>query len=290
MSGGMMMSGALFGKARAEPADAVTAIDCHAHIFERGLGLAGNRRYAPDYDATLADYLVNLDANGCSHGVLVQPSFLGTDNSYLIAALKRHAGRLRGIAVIEPTLSAGQLEELDEAGIVGIQLNLIGVADPPLHTAPWRPLLRALADLDWQVEVQAEARRLPGIVEPLLKSGVKVVIDHFGRPDPALGVEDPGFRYLLSCGETRRVWVKLSGAYRNGDRGQGIALAALPLLRDAYGFERLVWGSDWPHTQFEKVVDYASVRGQLDTWIPAVGDRKRVLVDTPVRLFRFART
>ena len=120
MSGGMMMSGALFGKARAEPADAVTAIDCHAHIFERGLGLAGNRRYAPDYDATLADYLVNLDANGCSHGVLVQPSFLGTDNSYLIAALKRHAGRLRGIAVIEPTLSAGQLEELDETGIVGI--------------------------------------------------------------------------------------------------------------------------------------------------------------------------
>ena len=279
----------MFGKAKARSTDDVTAVDCHAHIFEKGLTLAGDRRYAPDYDATLGDYLVNLDANGCSHGVLVQPSFLGTDNGYLIAALKRHAGRLRGIAVIEPTLSAGQLEELDEAGIVGIRLNLIGMADPALHTAPWRSLLRALAELDWQVEVQAEARRLSGIVEPLLRSGVKVVVDHFGRPDPDLGVEDPGFRYLLSRGETRRVWVKLSGAYRNGDRNVAIARAALPLLQDAYGPERLVWGSDWPHTQFEKVADFASARAQINAWLPKAEDRKQVLVDTPIRLFRFVK-
>ncbi|MFL5181267.1 MAG: hypothetical protein ACJ8CQ_12140, partial [Microvirga sp.] len=31
--------------------------DCHAHVFRRGLKLADVRRYAPDYDATPADYL-----------------------------------------------------------------------------------------------------------------------------------------------------------------------------------------------------------------------------------------
>src|SRR4051794_22927541 len=50
------------------------AIDTHAHIFKRGLKLADVRRYAPDYDATLTDYLTTLDANGMTHGVLVQPS------------------------------------------------------------------------------------------------------------------------------------------------------------------------------------------------------------------------
>jgi hypothetical protein len=57
----------------------VTAVDCHAHVFRVGLPLADVRRYAPDYDATPADYVKMLDANGMSHGVLIQPSFLGTD-------------------------------------------------------------------------------------------------------------------------------------------------------------------------------------------------------------------
>jgi predicted TIM-barrel fold metal-dependent hydrolase len=47
---------------------------------------------------------------------------------------------------------------------------------------------------------------LPLVLEPLLKLGLKVVVDHFGRVDPALGVDDPGFRYLLSTGASRQVW------------------------------------------------------------------------------------
>lgn len=287
-SGAAAMSGTVLRAASAQTAARVTAIDCHAHIFEKGLTLAGERRYAPDYDATVKDYLANLDAHGNSHGVLVQPSFLGTDNSYLAAALRRFPARLRGIAVVEPTASPSQLAELSEAGVVGIRLNLVGKPDPELGTAPWKQLLRALADLDWQVEVQAEAKRLAGLVDPLVQSGVKLVIDHFGRPDPKLGIEDPGFRYLLSRGETRRVWVKLSGAYRIG--GEANAAAAAPLLKDAFGPDRLVWGSDWPHTQFEKVTNYTTTRAQLDAWLPNAEDRRIVLADTPSQLFRFTGT
>ena len=30
----------------------------------------------------------------------------------------------------------------------------------------------------------------------------------------------------------------------------------MPLLRDSFGVGRdLIWGSSWPHTQFEKVAD-----------------------------------
>jgi predicted TIM-barrel fold metal-dependent hydrolase len=264
------------------------AIDCHAHVFRVGLPLADVRRYAPDYDATPADYVKMLDANGMSHGILIQPSFLGTDNSYLITALRDYPKRLRGVAVVEPTVARDELVAMNETGVVGIRLNLIGKPDPAFEQDDWRTLLRHVADLGWQVEVHVEASRLPQIVGPLLKAGVNVVVDHFGRPDPKLGVTDPGFDYLLSTGKTRRVWVKISAAYRNGKDGAGdkIALDAMAPLRAHFGLDRLLWGSDWPHTQFESQINYAAMRAQLDTWLPDAADRKVVLAEAPRSLFR----
>jgi predicted TIM-barrel fold metal-dependent hydrolase len=65
------------------------AVDTHAHVFRRGLKLADTRRYAPDYDVEIEDYLRQLDAHAVTRGVLVQPSFLGTDNSFMLKALHR---------------------------------------------------------------------------------------------------------------------------------------------------------------------------------------------------------
>ena len=202
-------------------AHAITAVDSHAHVFKRGLPLADARRYAPDYDATPEDYIAVLDKNGVSNAVLVQPSFFGTDNSYMVEALKRYGQRFRGIAVVAPNVAQDELRALNDVGVVGIRLNLIGAPDPQLEAEPWPELLKRLADLDWQVEVQAEARRWPALLGPLLKGGVKVVADHFGKPDPALGINDPGFRHLLETAKTGRVWLKLSGSYRNGADGAG---------------------------------------------------------------------
>jgi predicted TIM-barrel fold metal-dependent hydrolase len=265
--------------------------DTHAHVFEVGQTLAHERRYTPAHDASVADYLQQLDANGIARGVLVQPSFLGTDNSFMLQALRAHAQRLRGIAVVEPGIGEAALDALAAGGIVGIRLNLVGRPLPDLRSAGWRALLESVSARGWQVEVHRQASDLPMIVAALLETGAKVVIDHFGRPDPALGVDDPGFRYLLSLGHQGRVWVKLSGAYRNGgnggngDRGQRIALAAVPLLRQALGLERLVWASDWPHTQFEGTLDYTTTRAQLDAWLPDAADRRVVLCDAPAELF-----
>jgi len=233
--------------------------------------------------------LAVLDENDISHGVLVQVSFLGTDNRYLIEALRQEPARLRGIVVVEPGITADELRALDEVGVVGVRLNLIGLADPVLASAGWKEHLRRLAMLDWQVEVQAEAQRLPRILPPLLAAGVRVVVDHFGRPDQTLGINDPGFRYLLTLGRTRSVWVKLSGDYRNGQagRGQQIALSAAAALLGEFGAERLMWGSDWPHTCFEQPGATDAARQALNSWVTSDVDRHAVLVDTPRQLFRF---
>lgn len=272
------------------PAPRIGAIDCHAHVFRRDLPMPDRRRAPSGYDATPEDYLAMLDGNGISHGVLVQPSFLGTDNSYMVEALRKYPARLRGIAVVAPSISPAELDRLGSAGVVGIRLNLVGLPMPDLSSAHWQALLVELGRRGWQVELHRAARDLPALIDPLLAAGLNVVVDHFGRPDDQLGIQDPGFRYLLSLGPTRRVWVKLSGAYRNGARGAGqaTALAATPLLKAAFGLDRLMWGSDWPHTLFEQSENFQTERKLLDLWLPDGKDRAQVLGASPAPLFGFA--
>jgi predicted TIM-barrel fold metal-dependent hydrolase len=265
---------------------ALPTIDTHAHVFHRELKLAPGRRYAPDYDAPLSLYLDQLDHNGITNGVLVQPSFLGTDNSYLVDCLKQTKGRLRGIAVVDPTVSADELRELDRAGIVGIRLNLVGQPLPDLAASEWKGLLGYVKAMGWQVEIQRNASDLAALVPQLLDHGVTVVLDHYALPDPKLGVADPGFQSVLKLGATKNVWVKISAPYRNGAAGESFAKEAYPLLRSAYGLDRLLWGSDWPHTQFEATQSYAKNRQFLDTLIVDKSERAQVLA-SPRPLFRF---
>jgi predicted TIM-barrel fold metal-dependent hydrolase len=262
----------------------ITGIDSHAHVFLRSLPLASGRRYSPQSDAGVEQYLAMLDVNGMSHGVLVQPSFLGRDNSYLLEALAVAPERLRGIVVVDPGISFEQMRVFARRGVVGIRLNLLGQPDPDFSGSIWRTHLGRLSDLDWQVEVQAEAGRLAKLAGQLLDAGVSVVVDHFGRPDTAA---DPGFCHLLDMAGTGRLWVKLSGVYRLGANGAEVAAQAVPLLRQALGLDHLIWGSDWPHTQFETVASPGAALAALEGWLPDPAERRTVLVDAPARLFGF---
>jgi predicted TIM-barrel fold metal-dependent hydrolase len=169
-------------------------------------------------------------------------------------------------------------------------LNLIGHADNPLDHWVSARTLAHVRELAWHVEVHAEAGRLEGIVAPLLDADINVVVDHFGRPDPALGASDAGFRRLLEFGRSERVWVKVSAAYRNWpdhDVVEREAREAFDLLRDAFGLHRLMWGSDWPHTQFEKSEHMSSALDLLHALIPDPEERNVVLTHTPASLYMF---
>lgn len=261
-------------------------IDGHAHVFHRGLAPVAGRRYTPDYDAPLDLYLRRLDDAGITHGVLVQPSFLGTDNAYLIESLQAAGGRLRGIVVVDPSISRMELEALDRVGVVGIRLNLVGQPLPDLAAPDWRALVAAVIALGWQIEIQRAAADLVPLARRLVEAGATVVVDHFGLPDPSLGIDDPGFRALLDLASAGRVHVKLSAPYRSGPDGRTSARRAYPLLRDAFGLDRLMWGSDWPHTRHEAIETYAANRDFLDTLVPDEAERRRILA-APRALFRF---
>jgi len=267
----------------------MSLVDTHIHVFILGLPLAPVRRYEPDYDATIENYRARMAQHGISHAVLVQPSFLGTDNSFMCQALRRFRNELRGIAVVDPSISEQHLDSLQADGIVGVRLNLDSLPTPEFDRNPWPRFLASIARRGWQVELHREARDLARLVGPLVDAGVNVVVDHFGRPDDDLGVDDPGFRYLLSQGRTRRVWVKVSAPYRNGSQGRGLATAtkAIPFLLEHFGRDRLVWGSDWPHTRHESYRSIAAGLSEFESWFPDADDRAYVAGPSALALFKF---
>ena len=260
-------------------------IDSHAHVFRCDLPLMPGHRHAPQHDALLSELLAIFDRHGVTHGVLTAPSFYGTDNSFLLAALAAAPGRLRGTVIVDSSITRSTLEELNRAGVVGIRFNMLRRPDlPDLSSAAWRRVLEAAAALNWHVEIYIEGPRLPVLLTQVNLIDIKAVIDHFGSPDPALGTACAGFRALLDAMGKGRTWAKLSAPYRLG--GADPVPYATALLA-AGGPERLVWASDWPWTQHSEGLSYAKVLGWLDRWVPDPGQRERILGNTPWAVFGF---
>ena len=240
------------------------AVDTHAHVFDQTCRLVEGRRYTPGYEAPVTRYTEVLKQAGVKHGVLVQPSFLGTDNSYLLAGLRRYPDRLRGVAVLAPDVTAAELEAMAAIGVRGIRYNLVG-QDPALVAQPeYRALTRRVALLGWLVEVQVPGDSLPGVLDTLVDDAGTIVVDHFGRPGQADPRADPGFRKLIEFGPGGQVWIKLSAPYRLGGLDPAPYAAA---FLSHFGPERLLWGSDWPWTQHETSTGYAECVGQIGGWL-----------------------
>jgi predicted TIM-barrel fold metal-dependent hydrolase len=255
-------------------------------VFRRDLPLTPGHRHAPQHDALLPELLGLFDAHGITHGVLTAPSFLGTDNSYLLSALAAAPERLRGTVIVDSGISCAELEDLNQLGVVGIRFNLFRRADlPGLGGAAWRRVLESAAALDWHAEIYVEGPRLPALLAPALASGIKVVVDHFGSPDPQLRLDCPGFRALLDAVNSGRTWVKLSAPYRLGGVDPQPYVEALVRA----GPQRLVWASDWPWTQNSEGMTYRRTLDWLGAWVPDRAMRETILGATPLELFGFGK-
>jgi len=268
----------------------LTGIDSHAHIFARDMTFVSGRRYTPKQDALLADYLAHLDAIGFSHGVLVQPSFLGTDNRYMLAALAQETRRLRGVAVVDATTPLASLQQMAATGVTGIRLNLIGQPNPDFSDKQFVNMLEQVASLNWHIELHQHVALLPELIRQLLPFGTKIVIDHFGRPDAGLGIEQPDFKHVVQLAAQQQLWVKISGLYRLSDneaQNTHFARSALKAWLDAFDSQRLVIGSDWPHTQYEDRTDFNKVMAELLTLTDEFGVTEALTKKNPALLFGF---
>jgi predicted TIM-barrel fold metal-dependent hydrolase len=260
-------------------------VDSHTHTFVPGLPMAANARYRPDYDASYERLLTTADRNGIGRVVIAQPSFLGQDNSYLFRALAAHPDRLRGVPWPEPRTSTAQWDEMSRLGVVGLRFPIFGLQAP--NWADYKEVFTEAKRRNWQLHLYVESNRLAQMLPVLLETGANVVIPHMGMFDPKVGPQnDTGFKVMIESAKTRRVYVMFTASYRTSVEG---ARTAVPVLLDAFGPDHIIWGSDWPHTNtdLDRVATYPRMLQALTEWVPDQATRRKILVDTPTKLFRF---
>lgn len=220
------------------------SVDCHFHVFDTTTPLATPRSYTPRPE-TLAGWLRVADMFGIARGVLVQPSVYGVDNSVLLAALDTASDRLRGIVVIPPETAAPELRRLHDKGVRGVRINLRNKGGIGLDAVEM--LAPRLREMGWHLQFQVGPDQVATVADLCAMHQIDGVIDHLAfmpLDTPAAALDA-----LQAALATGRVWVKISAPYRLTDHddrsGYRDVVAALAERRP----DRLLWGSDWPHTE-----------------------------------------
>jgi predicted TIM-barrel fold metal-dependent hydrolase len=259
--------------------------DTHFHVFEPGYPSVPKPQYTFP-DATIDQYLRLVEWLGIERMVLVQPTYYGTDNRLLTDALARIGPRCRGVARIEDDADDAQLDRLDRAGVRAIRLDLFARASWSVEeiTAYVRAMAARATPRGWHLQFYT-----PGtIVRDLLPflSGFEhtFVIDHMGYMKASDGLTADDFGRLLAILRGGYGYIKLSGPYRVAPDQPLAAVEPIGRALVAAGSDRLIWGSDWPHLPNGQR-DTGEVLNLLADWAPDEADRRRILVDSPDRLF-----
>lgn len=221
--------------------------DCHVHVFDPAHPVQAGH-YQPGL-RDLPEIEQAAQKLGMGHLVLVQPSVYGTDNRLLLQALVRKPGQHRGVAVVDTSVTDAELDDMHRLGVRGVRFNLVSpVGNGP---AAFRALAPRLKARGWHVQWYAQANQLAAIANLHEGTGLTAVIDHLAGLPAGISDADPAWGALERLA-AQGAWVKLSGWYRLQDRMPYEALHG-PINRVAAVMgDRLVWGSDWPHTAFER--------------------------------------
>lgn len=261
----------------------IGTVDTHFHVFKPGAPLASPRSYTPQL-LTLADWQQLGQLLGIERGVLVQPSVYGFDNSVLLDALASDPDHLRGIVVLPPTTPMDELRRLDALGVRGVRINTRNKGGLPLDAVA--DFAASLGTLGWTLQFQVNPEHLPSIASLAPTLGCPIVIDHLGFI-PLNTAQTEGhldnLRQLLDSGGT---YVKLSAPYRLGSSTDRSAFARIADSLVRSHPDRLLWGTDWPHTElWSDMPDDVDLIDETLAWLANDGIRQTVFVDTPRSLF-----
>lgn len=265
------------------------AVDAHCHVFgpQAEFPFSPKAKYLPQ-DAGPDALFALRDHLGFARNVIVQASCHGTDNSATLNGIARSNGLARGVAVVDPAISDAELDALHAGGIRGVRFNFLKrlVDDAPKDK--FLDVARRIERLGWHVVVYFEADILEELQPFLAAIPVPIVIDHMGRPDVTQGPDGAdmtAFRRLLDSRDD--IWTKVTCADRLDAAGppyRDFVRSVRPLV-EAYP-DRVLWGTDWPHPNMEKVLpDDGHLVDTIPEIAPTAELQHKLLVANPMRLY-----
>lgn len=232
-------------------------VDTHTH--------AGRNWFEP------VEMLIHqMNLNGVEKAVLVQhgrPQTGGYDHTYLFECAERFPGRFAIVVIVDVTQADAldTLEQYAEQGAIGIRLNPMqrSPGDDPL--AIWRKAdelglvvssMGSVSDnaSDEFSQLVAELSNLPIVIEHLAGAGQGASFPANG-PGPQAPYEQ--YQKALELANYPNTYIKIHGLGEIINRPQvlptrydfdfyGPVPPLIEMARDAFGVQRMMWGSDYP--------------------------------------------
>jgi len=286
-------------------------VDAHMHIWNRLHGKIANRipliglgngmiqigdnkmlgMPASHLDSTArAEWAVaEFDAAGVDSAIVVQENMDGEQNDYCLESMKKFPGRFwcHGLPdFFQPSTFASQCDSLFAKGFKGIKVpggHLAGAnvaIDDRAYMSVWEKMAASgyVMAIDFS-EGDGQVAAMENILKACPK--LKVAIGHFGMPNRK------GWPGQLNLCKHENVYMESGGIiwlYRHEGYPFPGAIAAIKQAANAVGWDKLMWGSDWPRT----MVDF-TYRQSLDFVRNSqeIGEKEKALFlgDNAARLY-----
>jgi len=268
--------------------------DAHTHVFGpyEQFPDAGGTTYTPPL-APFDRHAAMLQDVGIDRAVLIQPTSYFRDHRALLDALSRSPSHLRGVGVINDSVSDEELAMLRSAGVVGLRFvempNPAGGGRYPGTTGfdCARSLADRLRQHGFHLQLWAPLAVCAQLAGEAAAMGMPLVLDHMAGIGPEAHPRDEAFAALLAAFREGNLWIKLT-YHRQSKKPRDYSdmRHAVDLLAEANP-DRLLYASDWPFVRMEgREPDPHFLLSQAHEWLGQERFRK-VLVDNSAALFEF---
>jgi predicted TIM-barrel fold metal-dependent hydrolase len=232
-------------------------IDAHSHVWtpdtDRYPLAAGFRRLQMSPESfTVAELQKQMKPVGVNRVVLIQMSFYGYDNSYMLDAIRKHPGKFSGVAVIDQDGKRPDLEmlKLKRMGCRGFRIYAKNK-----DRANW---LTSESMHSMFTTGAAEGLAMCCLMDPAELSALDrmcrdfpdttVVIDHLCRIGVSGTIDPKDVTALCHLARHKNIFVKVSAFYALGKKKPPYHDLAPMIKRvyEAFGPQRLMWATDCP--------------------------------------------
>lgn len=250
--------------------DGSAICDCHVHFFgdECDYPRGSVSGYSPS-SVSVADYKKDNIGLGVTRIVCVQSTVYADDHRCMLDQMDVWGEGARGIGVVSLDAETKHLELLSAKGIRGVRAFL-GEPDSFYTWQEIAPLDRLIQNVNWHIELRLNGRELEQKLSTVSQLSSPIVIDHIARFIPMVDENHPAFIALLRLIDAGSCWVKLSAPYASSQSGGPEYNDVSALVRALVDFapERMLWGSNWPHTTQEAHPTSQELVDLAQAWCP----------------------
>ena len=229
---------------------------------------------------------------GLERGVMVQSSVHGDhDVRVTLDGIAKSEGRLRGMVRSNPDYDEADIRRLHTAGIRGMRVTLASNLHGRYDEKYFNRIVSLCSIKSWVIALHVDTRSVVELADVIRRVPLQTIIENYAQIDARLGVDQPALKTMIDLAQEPHVWLKTASACNMLRRGASYE-QIVPIGRAvaAGSPDRVIWGSDWPHSQIYelgKIPNDGELLDWLVDFVPDETRRRKMMVDNPKRLFDF---